>query len=38
MTVQIAALRALWRRGAMVGIVVAAAIVTAASARPTAAR
>ena len=37
MTVQSAALRALWQRGAVAAIVVLAAVVTAASARPSAA-
>jgi hypothetical protein len=38
MNVQSAALRALWRRGAMAAVIVAAAIATAASTRPAAAR
>jgi hypothetical protein len=36
MTVQSAALRALWRRGAVAVVVVLAAVVTAASTRPSA--
>jgi hypothetical protein len=37
MTVQSAALRALWQRGAVAAVLVVAALVTAASARPLAA-
>jgi hypothetical protein len=36
MTVQSAALRALWQRGALAALLVIAALVTAASARPVA--
>jgi hypothetical protein len=37
MTVQSAALRALWQRGAVAAVLVVAALMTAASARPVAA-